>query len=155
MHYHNVNTDLCCLFIAYDNDNFECLFEDNKRKTMPEKGWGGVNKQKFWHCFQLSFNYACKDFQFETWLENRLQRASIFPLAANPEISSTTLKTFCPQSIRCYSHSHWRQDNNCRLSAFQWAVTYWCKNGSGFVLLMWLSLKPPARPSVKVTFKSW
>ena len=82
-------------------------------------GWVGVKKiGKFWHSFQISLNYACKDFQFGTWLENRLQWASIFPLASNPEISSTTLKTFCLQSIRCYSHSHKRQDNNCRLSAF-------------------------------------
>lgn len=99
-----------------------------------------IKKPKFWHSIQISLNYVCKDFQFGTWLQNRLHRVSIFPLAGNPEISSTTLKTFCSQSIKCYSRSHWRQDNNYQLSAFHWTETYWCKNRSGSVLLMWLSL---------------
>lgn len=99
-----------------------------------------IKKPKFWHSIQISLNYVCKDFQFGTWLQNRLHRVSIFPLAGNPEISSTTLKTFCSQSIKCYSRSHWRQDNNYQLSAFHWTETYWCKNRSGSVLLMWLFL---------------
>lgn len=109
--------------------------------------------KKFGHTFQISLNYACKDFQFGTWLENRLQWASIFPLASNPEISSTTLKTFCFQSIWCYSHSHKRQDNNCRLSAFHWAETYWCKNRSAFMPLMWLSLSHQHAPRSKLISK--
>ena len=50
-------------------------------------GGGGKKKafENFWHSFQIRLNYACKDFQFGTWLENRLQRASIFPLASNPK----------------------------------------------------------------------
>lgn len=109
--------------------------------------------EKFWHSFQISFNYACKDFQFGTWLENRLLQVSIFPLASNPEISSTTLKTFCFQSIRCYSHSLKRQDNNCRLSAFHQAETYWCKNRSGSMPLMWLSLSHRPTPWSKLISK--
>lgn len=101
-----------------------------------------------------SLNYSCKDFLFRTWLENRLQRASIFPLASNPKISFTTLKTFCLQSIRCYSHSHKSHDNNCRLSAFEPAETYWCKDRSGSVSLMWLSLSHQHNPQVKVNFQS-
>lgn len=115
---------------------------------------GRVKKKKafeeFWHCFQISLNYSGKDFLFGTWLQDRLQRASIFPLAGNPEISSTTLKTFCFQSIRCYSHSHKRQDNNCRLSAFHRAETYWCKDRSGSMPLMWLSLSHQYAPPVKL-----
>lgn len=112
-----------------------------------------IKKQEFWHSIQISLNYICKDFQFGTWLQNRLHRASIFPLAGNPEISSTTLKTFCSQSIKCYSHSHWRQDNNYQLSAFHWTETYWCKNRSGSVLLMWLSLSHQHAPLSKLLSK--
>lgn len=98
----------------------------------------------------MSSDYSCKDFLFRTPLEYRLQLASIFPLAGNPKISFTTLKTFCLQSIRCYSHSHKRHDNNCQ----QPAETYWCKHRSGSVSLMWLSLSQQHNPWVKVNFKS-
>lgn len=113
-----------------------------------------LKKKKFWHSFQMSLNYSRKDFLFRTWPENRLQRASIFPLAGNPKISFTTLKTFCLQSIRCHSHSHKSHDNNCQLSAFQLAETYWCKDRSGSTSLMWLSLSQQYNPQVKVNFKS-
>lgn len=33
----------------------------------------GENDSKFQCYFQISLNYACKDFQFGTWIENRLK----------------------------------------------------------------------------------
>lgn len=109
-------------------------------------------KKKQLKSFDILFrlDYSCKDFLFRTWLHNRLQRTSIFPLAGNPKISFTTLKTFCLQSIRHYSPSHKRHDNNCQ----QPAETYWCKDRSGSVSLMWLSLSQQHNPQVKVNFKS-
>lgn len=113
------------------------------------------NLEKFWHSFQISLNYACKDFQFGTWLENRLQGVSFFPLASNPKISSNNIKNILlpinkvlftfPQKARqqlpieCFSPSrNLLMQKQVRLRALDVII-----------------FKPQARPPVKVNFKSW
>lgn len=126
-------------------------FKHNQALVNGWRGWGTPQKQYIWHSFQISLNYACKDFQFGTLLENRLQRVSIFLLAGNPEISSTTLKTFCCQSIRCYSQSQQQLPIEC----FSLSRNLPMQKQVRVCALDVIIFQPTAQPSIKVSWESW